>query len=409
MRTMVPGLALTLTMAWVATGCAPVRPGPAVDLPADIPVDRAPDLDPELADTVESIVLEAMVAQRFPGLAVALVDDGRVVYAGGFGWADIEAQRPLGADTPVLLSSVSKTFVGVAAMQAVAEGRVDLSDPLADHLGYPVDNPKVDGETLTLRHLLTHHSGIEDSLGYGLAYAEGDPEIALADWCEGYLTPNGTHWRGGNFAARQPGEAFSYSNVGMACVAGAIADADPSVDTFDGLVQRDIIRRLGLENTAYYLEDLETAPATPYRRVGDGSRVKPYPQYGYPTYPDGMIRSSARDLGLYVAAVAGQAEAGSTQALMPEALRVEMLTVDPSLGTDEEGQAIAWAMRELDGQPLIGHNGGDYGSLAELWLDPETGDGFALAANGFPESWQGALQLESDLMQLVRDAPEGSR
>lgn len=376
------------------SACLPFPRGEKVDLPDTFPVDRAVG-EGELADEVERLVRELAVAERLPGVAVTLVDDGRVVYAGGFGWADIENGLPLTAETPVLLSSVSKTFVGVMAYQAVERGDLTLDEPAADLLGFPLDNPRVDGEVVTLQHLLTHNAGIEDSGEYDAHYASGDPTVDLQSFCEGYLVQGGAHWRPGNWSNRMPGDAFSYSNVGMACAASAIGQR---VGRAPRELVNDILGPLGMSETAYFLEDASTTPAVPYMPAGNG--VRPLPQYGYPTYPDGMIRSSAVDLGRYVAAMGNRGELDGERVLS-EASWSAMVTVDPAFGTDEDGQAIAWAMRELDGRPLIGHNGGDFGSAAELWFDPETGDGFALAANGLPTAWSPILQLESDLMALV--------
>ena len=302
----------------------------------------------------------------------------------------------------MLLSSVSKTFVGVAAMQAVEAGRVSLDDRADAHLDFAVDNPRVDGDAITLHHLLTHHSGIEDTAPVWNEYAPGDPEEPLADFLEAYLTPDGEHWRRRTFANRAPGEAFSYSNAGMALAAlalGQAADLEPA-----DLVDRDIFEPLGMSDTAYYLADLDQEPAVPYDRAGDGFRA--WPQYGYPTYPDGMIRSSARDMARYVAAMAGGGELEGVRILSAD-LTAAMLTVDPTLGSDEDGQAIAWAMRELDGRPLMGHNGGDYGSLTEIWLDPSSGSGsgsgIVLLLNGFPDDFRAGIELEEALFELALD------
>lgn len=377
------------------TACVPFNAGDPVDLPPDLPVDVSPDSDPALVEPVASLTQAIVREQRLPGLAVALVDGGELVYAAGFGWADIENARALDHTTPVLLSSVSKTFVGLAAMQAVEAGRLDLDDPVGDLLGYPVTHPRRD-EAPTVRHLLTHHGAISDTLEYGRNYAEGDPAIALEDFCAGYLVPGGDHYRRGSWASRDVGEAFEYSNVGMACVGAAIgAAADVS---FAELLDRDVLGPLGLDDSAYYLASLATPPAVPYAPAGD--RVRPWPQYGYPTYPDGMMRMSARDVGRYLAMLAAGGELDGTRVL--SAANVEaMITVDPSLGTDEDGQAIAFAMRRLDDTETVGHNGGDYGSSAELWFDPATGDGFALIANGNPQSFSAIIDYERSLMALL--------
>jgi CubicO group peptidase (beta-lactamase class C family) len=380
----------TLALLTLAA-CTPITRGDRVDRPTTFPVDRGTTPDEDVAAAVEDEVLAFLDGNTVPGIAVAVVAGGEVVYTGGFGWADVAAERPLTADTPVLLSSVSKTLVGVLAARAAADG-LDLDTPAGTLLGYPVVARH--GSTVTLRHLLTHHSGVEDSAVYDAHYADGDPTVSLDRFCADYLSADGELARRGNWSSRAAGEGFSYSNVGMACAAQALADhAGTDVDT---LVRQTILEPLGMTDTAYLLADLETPAAIPY--TPSGRRLRAWTPYGYPTYPDGMIRSPAEDLGRYVAAMASGAPT-----LLPRDAWNAMITVDPALGTDEDGQALAWAMRELDGVPMIGHNGGDYGSSAELWFDPATGDGFALAANGHPTSFADAIELERRLMALVDD------
>lgn len=211
---------------------------------------------------------------------------------------------------------------------------------------------------------------------YGDAYDYGDPSVVLGEFCADYLLEDGRSWTPRNWTRDAPGDRFRYSNVGMACGAEAVGAAVGRTprDLID-----DILAPLGMPHTAYFLDDLALEPAMPYDRVRGG--VRPYGQYGYPTYPDGMLRSPAVDLAQYLAAMAGRGELNGVRVLQ-EASWEEMIAIDPSAGTDEDGQSLAWSNRAVAGRRLVGHNGGDAGSMADIWFDPETGDGFALATNG---------------------------
>ncbi|MEN0063324.1 MAG: serine hydrolase domain-containing protein [Myxococcota bacterium] len=380
----------------LVSGCI-IEKGPRVALPSETyPVSRGTVSDPALADKADAIVLAYLEQTQLPGLAVALVRDGQPVLASGYGWADLEAERLMTPTTPVLLSSVSKTFVGIAAMQAVEAQRVTLEDAASDHLPFALDNPKVDGETITLRHLLTHNSGIEDSLAYHFSYDEGDPVVALGEFCEGYLLKGGDFWRSGNFARRDPGTEFAYSNVGMATAALALGTAANL--EFEDLVRRDIWEPLGMTQTAYLLEDLTDPPAVPYKTTG--RQFRPYEAYGYPTYPDGLARSSAEDMARYASMILGNGELDGEVVLSPDGVQ-QLLEVDPAYGTDESGQAIAWAQREVNERLLYGHNGGDYGSFTELWLDTETGSGVVLLMHARPDEFTEFLRVELRLLDLL--------
>jgi CubicO group peptidase (beta-lactamase class C family) len=376
--------------------CAPITPDDRVTLPDEIPVSRGTSTDAALADAVDAALLPVMETGAV-GWSVAIVRDGEVAYAAGYGWADVEAGIPLTADTPVLLSSVSKTFVGVAAMQAVERGVLELDDAVSDLVDFDVVNPKRPDDTVTLRHLLTHHSGLHDTPAYGAAYTEGETTVQLPDFVEGYVSEGGDHWRSGNWAARDPGERFDYSNVGMALAAHAIAAAQDT--TFDALLQRDLLDPLGMTNSSYRMDGLDLAPAVPYSR-----RLAAYEHYSYPTYPDGLMRSSAESMGRYLAAMQAGGNLGDVQVLT-EASHAEMMTVDPALGTDEDGQAIAWAqLAYVPGRALMGHSGGDFGSLTLLGYDPDADVGVVVLGNSHAGDLRELFSVYGTLFDLA-DTP----
>ncbi|MEM7153191.1 MAG: serine hydrolase domain-containing protein [Myxococcota bacterium] len=398
-RCLLVALAPSCLLALAA--CQPLSPGERTELPpGPAPVERGVETDLDLARAVDEAVLSFLSPGDVTGISVALVADGEVVFTSGYGWAELDGAQPLSANTPVLLSSVSKTFIGVAAMQAVERGRLQLDDSLTDRVGFTVDNPRVDGETITLRHALTHNTGLRDTREYDRSYDEGDPTIELSEFVQGYVQPRGKYWRRRNWRKAAPGTEFAYSNVGASL--GALAIASAQDDEFMTLVQRTIFEPLGMEDSAYLLNDLPREAAVPYKHTVVGDDFRPWPQYGYPTYPDGMIRSSANDMGRYLAAIEGGGQLEGVELLSADSVD-EMLTVDASAGTDEDGQAIAWAMREMDGRELYGHNGGDFGSTTEIWIDRDAHVGIAVLLNcdTTSESWDRLMALERELLDLA--------
>jgi CubicO group peptidase (beta-lactamase class C family) len=153
-----------------------------------------------------------------------------------------------------------------------------------------------------------------------------------------------------------------------------------------------------MNNSGYFLTDLPVPPATQYN-----SKQRPYDQYGYPTYPDGMMRSSANDMGRYIAMVQGNGTFDGVSILSAESVE-EMLTVDPALGTDEDGQAIVWAkLNSSIGRLVLGHTGGDFGTAAILGLDRETGAGLIVMINAESTDFDVALATLRPLFELVDD------
>ena len=353
-------------------------------------------LDEDLVGDIDARVRDLLEPLEVPALGLALVRDGAVIYSAAYGWADLSTEAAATPQTPFLLASVSKTFLGVAALQARDDGLLSLDAPIDSLTGLSVDNPHTDGETITLRHMLTHHSGLEDSRVYDRSYAEGDPEVTLGDFLAGYVEEGGEYYHRKNYAARQPGEAFAYSNVGAGLAAYGVEVASGSL--YSDYVAENILVPLGMVDSAFRLDALRTEPAVLYGTTLVGGGWKPYTPYGFPTYPDGLMRSSAADMGAYVADLQGGDVLLSADSLD------EMLAVDASLGTDEDGQALVWVRREMGGRTLLGHNGGDFGASAELWIDREAGIGIVVMLNADyirEDAWQAIFDLESDLLDLI--------
>ena len=106
---------------------------------------------------VDAIVQRLMAKRHIPGVSVAVVKDGKVVLAKGYGLASVELGVPATADTVYQLASVTKTFTATAIMMLAREGKLSLDDRITERLP---DLPKA-WHDVTVRHLLSHTSGIK--------------------------------------------------------------------------------------------------------------------------------------------------------------------------------------------------------------------------------------------------------
>src|SRR5687767_8897500 len=113
---------------------------------------------------IESFVQGEMAAQRVPGLALGIVEDGRIAYVRGFGKAD-DSGRVVTPQTPFIIGSVAKSVTALAIMQLVEANKIDLDAPVQRYLPwFRVADEKASAE-ITLRHLLNHTSGISTKTG----------------------------------------------------------------------------------------------------------------------------------------------------------------------------------------------------------------------------------------------------
>jgi len=334
-------------------------------------VDEWPDRDPEpdpAADAALDADLDALREDgAFPGLSAAIVKDGALVWAGAYGWADIEQEIPVTTDTVFMLASISKTFVSTAVLQLVEDGTLDLDADVSEVLPFWVTNPWVN-DAITLRMLLTHTSSLRDDWDVlDAALAEGDSPIALGDFLADYVGVSS------HFDQDGPGATMEYANVGVDLAAYAVESATGI--GFDRYCEQNIFEPLGMTDTSWRLDGLDGAPiAVPYDTDGT-----PLAHFGFPDYPSGGLRTTAPQLARFLAAIARGGELDGARILeaatVEETQRVQFPEVAP-------GQGLVWYWEDEGYGELIGHSGGYWGVATLMALRPADGVGTILLTNG---------------------------
>ena len=319
-----------------------------------------------------------MRAARVPGLSACIVRDGEITWSRGYGHANLAHDRRATPDTIFMLASISKTVMAVAVMQAVEDGLLDLDADVNDALPFAVRNPRHPETSITLRMLLTHTSSIRDDWPTVVPfYTPGDSPIALGDYLRRYLTPGGDLYRAHrSFSAWDPGARYDYCNI-AAALAGYLVEGASGVP-FDAWCEQRIFAPLALHRTAWHLAGLDRSQiAMPYRF--HRGRFVAYGQYGYPDYPDGQLRTSARQLAHHLLAFMGGGEYAGTRILqsvtVDEMRRVQFPDV-------AHGQGLIWYRFGLRGMRLMGHTGGDDGVATQMYFRLDDGVGVIVLANG---------------------------
>lgn len=299
----------------------------------------------DLGARLEPIVREEMSAWGIGGIAIALVDDQRVVYAAGFG----EARR----DSLFRVGSISKLFNAVAVMQQVEAGRLDLDTPVPPEL-LPL-NPFADAPPVTLRQLLCHRSGLprESAVGGYLDVSEPGLAATVASARAAVL-------------ATRPGGKMRYSNLGPS-LAGFLVERAAGVG-FEDYQHEHILGPLGLHSSAWTLARADRARiVVSWMRVADGRggwRRIATPLFDLGTIPAGNLFSTAEDLARFASGLL----AGGGRILRPESLR-EMWT--PQLTDQPRGFGLGFAVGNFRGHRAVSHSGAVYGHSTSLVLLPE--------------------------------------
>ena len=187
------------------------RPDPLANLPG-----------PAEPTSLDRFILEGMKESRIPGLAAAVVKDGKLHWTGSYGWANMRDKKPVNDQTLFQLASISKTITATAVMQLVEQDRIALDADINSLLPFPLRNPRHPEIPITLRQLLTHTSSLRDNWGVleGTWVQDRDFPHSLAESMARYFTPGGRYYsRGKNFYEWAPGSKSRYSNVAFAMVA----------------------------------------------------------------------------------------------------------------------------------------------------------------------------------------------
>lgn len=323
-----------------------------------------------------------------PGLSASVVDADGLILSAAWGWANLEEDIPATVETPFMIASTSKAVDAAALLIAEEEGLVDRNAPVSDLVGFEVRNERLrGGETIRLKHLLTHSSGIQDNWEEVLvdSYGPGDPEESLGEFMENYLTPDGAYFdRHDNYYLWPAGREWMYSNVGAALSAYTV-EVQSGVP-FDDFCKQRLFEPLGMNHSGWFLADFpdEAAVARPHV-IKDGAWVAEE-HYGYPTWPDGQLRSTATDIGQILRLRLADGTVDGETLLAPgaaDALSTELVDGldDWYLGSNMEAQYYLWFGMTLGDRWLIGHDGDDEGVTSEMFYDPETGVGVTVIGN----------------------------
>jgi len=307
-------------------------------------------------DLLEAWIEAQRVAHELPGLSIGIVHDQALVWSRGFGWADVERREPAGADTLYRIGSITKLFTATALLILRDAGTLNLDDPLTVHLPWFQMKAVADAGTITIRHLLTHTSGLPREGAFPYFTDSRFPSIdeirARLPMQERPLSTE-TRWKYSNLGATLAGEV-------VAAVAG-----EPYVD----FVRRRILEPLGMTATLI----ASPAPghprlATGYARRLLGSAKAPFNDLRGLTAAGNMTTSVA-DLARFAMLQLRGGAAGGSQILsgrtLAEMHRVHWLEPDW-----QAGWGLGFRVLRLQGQTFVGHGGAVRGFRSELRICP---------------------------------------
>lgn len=257
-----------------------------------------------------------------PGAVVLVLRDGQPLVRRGYGLADLDAGTPATPRTNFRLASVSKQFTAAAILLLAQDGKLSLDDPVRKWL----PSLPASADAITLRHMLTHGSGLvdyEDLMAPDATEQVHDIDVLHMLEKEDWLY----------FA---PGTGYRYSNGAYALLALIVGKA--SGQDFATFLRERIFRPLGMDNTVAYEKGISTVPDRAYgHSLVDGQWVRTDQSPTSAVLGDGGIYSSIDDLAKWDAAL-------YNDRLLSDAMRADAFSVQNPIHdeTDVDGYGYGW-------------------------------------------------------------------
>lgn len=341
-----------------------------VTSPPPKPETRVPGDYAYTKDYIRWFTLQQMKKHNVTGLSLALIDDQRVVWAEGFGYADKAHNVPATPDTLYRAGSITKLFTATAVMQLAERGLLDLDQPIKTYLPeFSFKTRFPDASPITIRHVLTHHSGLPRDMLRGMWSSTPQPFATVLD----DLTTS--------YVLHPPNYIFSYSNLGMTVLGQVIERL--SRMPYATYVSRKIFEPVGMTTAS-----IETGVAASPLMAHAYNRGKEEPELSLRDIPAGGLNASVVDLARFVQMVFAQGRAGDHHVVKPETLTMMLTPQNGNVPLDLDlKMGLGWLLSDMGDLQLhnvgtvASHAGGTFHFLSQLITLPDHKLGAVVMSN----------------------------
>ena len=333
--------------------------------------------EPDVAQELDAI----MKRYSAVGLAVAVVDEGKIVYENTLGFKDLEAKTPWEKTDVLRIASISKSFTATSILQLVEAGKLSLDADVSDLMGFVIRNPKYPETPITVRMLLSHTSSMSDANGYfTLDNLNRETSRTWEKAWNGY----------------EPGSKYQYCNLGYNTL-GAIVEK-VSGERFDKYVSDHILKPLGVyaHHNVHELDASRFVGIYTFNASNNSyKRSDAYPSiedafanyrmgYSTPVFsPTGGLKISVGGLAKVMMMHMNMGTLGGVKILTPQSCEMMQSEITP---TNYEGERYGMALLRtndlLGGHRLVGHDGLALGAHTAMFWHPEQKFGFVIMTNG---------------------------
>ena len=324
------------------------------------------DLTPEdLGAFLDGMMPLQLHREDIAGAVVLVVKDGKVIFEKGYGYADVKKIIPVTpGGTLFRAGSVSKLFTWTAVMQLVQQRKIDLDQNVNAYLDFKI--PDTFSQPITMRNLMTHTAGFEDTLK-DLVTANNSPPTSLRDYLVHHMPER----------VYPPGTTPAYSNYG-ATLAGYIVQRISGM-SFDVYVEKNIFLPLHMAHTSFH----QPLPTALRPMMSDGYALgsgesKAFEMVGVP--PAGASSTSAEDISHFMLAQLNGGKYSGARILQPGTVALmqsAQFAEDPTLAH----MCLGFYEETRNGHRIIGHGGDTQFFHSDLHLMPDQNLGFFVSFN----------------------------
>ncbi|MFQ5817621.1 MAG: serine hydrolase [Terriglobia bacterium] len=321
---------------------------------------------------LDEFIVAVMKEWKVPGLAIAIVKDGEVIHAQGYGLRDVERQLPVTPQTLFAIGSITKSFTVTVLGMLADDGKLDWDKPVRTYLPDFRLYDAVASEHMTPRDLVTHRSGLprHDGLWYGSNFARKEMYKRLR-----YLKPS-----------KEFRSTWQYQNL-MFMTAGYLAGQLAGMK-WEELVRQKIFQPLGMTRSNLSVNDSQKADdfALPYRKVKEEVKKVAFRNIDE-VGPAGSINSNVAEMIRYVQFHINQGKRGEQQLLSKgnaRQMQTPQMVIPGTIRYDELGHAsygMGLVISTYRGQKLVSHGGGIDGFISLLSFMPRKKMGMIVLTN----------------------------
>ncbi|HWY40313.1 MAG TPA: serine hydrolase [Chthoniobacterales bacterium] len=369
------GFAAIIGLAAIAHGQGPA-PSPLISLPspppAKVPSAPNPETSPappltkqDFEAFLDGLIPSQLQTRNIAGAVVSVVKDGQVLFQKGYGYSDFESKKPVLPDQTLFRpGSISKLFTATAVMQLVEQGKLDLDRDVNDYLDFAI--PKTYPEPVTLRRLLTHTAGFEETLKNLFVAHESDMKPVrtyLVNEMPDRIFP--------------PGKIPSYSNYGFT-LAGYIVER-VSGEKFERYVDNHILKPLKMNNSTFD----QPLPPQISAQMSKGylnATKKPRDFEFVEAAPAGALSTTAVDMTRFMLAFLQDGTVDGVSILKPETVR-QMETRQFELNPMICGVGMNFMEYWVNPVRVIGHGGDTVYFHSDMVIVPDAHVGYFISYN----------------------------